>query len=95
MYSKPAAGLGGLDSIPGGRCLSSMLVRFAPLRRTPSSIRPSRLSGPVDAYRLASAMTLTPRVRDWQARLSARGRAMLTGAADLDAYLRARETAVR
>ncbi|MCW2888218.1 MAG: MerR family transcriptional regulator [Streptosporangiaceae bacterium] len=30
-------------------------------------------------------------LRDWQARLSARGRAMLKGAADLDAYLRARE----
>ncbi|MFF5072933.1 TioE family transcriptional regulator [Micromonospora olivasterospora] len=30
-------------------------------------------------------------LRDWQARLSARGRAMLTGAAHLDAYLRARE----
>ena len=30
-------------------------------------------------------------LRDWQARLSARGRAMLSGAADLDAYLRARE----
>ncbi|MFI6823293.1 TioE family transcriptional regulator [Micromonospora sp. NPDC050187] len=31
-------------------------------------------------------------LRDWQARLSARGRAMLRGAADLDAYLRARES---
>jgi DNA-binding transcriptional MerR regulator len=30
-------------------------------------------------------------LRDWQARLSARGRAMLKGAADLDAYLCARE----
>lgn len=30
-------------------------------------------------------------LRDWRARLSARGRAMLRGAADLDAYLRARE----
>ncbi|WP_432872551.1 TioE family transcriptional regulator [Microbispora rosea] len=30
-------------------------------------------------------------LRDWQARLSARGRAMLRGAADLDAYLRVRE----
>ncbi|WP_169984477.1 MULTISPECIES: TioE family transcriptional regulator [unclassified Microbispora] len=30
-------------------------------------------------------------LRDWQARLSARGRAMLAGAADLDAYLRARD----
>ncbi|HEX6469832.1 MAG TPA: TioE family transcriptional regulator [Streptosporangiaceae bacterium] len=30
-------------------------------------------------------------LRDWQARLSARGRAMLQGAAELDAYLRARE----
>ena len=30
-------------------------------------------------------------LRDWQARLSARGRAMLKGATDLDAYLRARE----
>ncbi|GIH80326.1 MerR family transcriptional regulator [Planobispora longispora] len=29
-------------------------------------------------------------LRDWHARLSARGRAMLAGAADLDAYLRAR-----
>ena len=32
-------------------------------------------------------------LRDWQARLSARGRAMLKGAAELDAYLRARESA--
>jgi DNA-binding transcriptional MerR regulator len=30
-------------------------------------------------------------LRDWRARLSARGRAMLKGAAGLDAYLRARE----
>ncbi|TDC01669.1 MerR family transcriptional regulator [Nonomuraea longispora] len=30
-------------------------------------------------------------LREWQARLSARGRAMLQGAAELDAYLRARE----
>jgi DNA-binding transcriptional MerR regulator len=30
-------------------------------------------------------------LRDWHARLSARGRAMLTGAADLDTYLRARD----
>lgn len=30
-------------------------------------------------------------LRDWHARLSNRGRAMLKGAADLDAYLRARE----
>ncbi|HZE34283.1 MAG TPA: TioE family transcriptional regulator [Actinoallomurus sp.] len=30
-------------------------------------------------------------LRDWQARLSARGRAMLKGAAELDAYLRARD----
>jgi DNA-binding transcriptional MerR regulator len=30
-------------------------------------------------------------LRDWHARLSARGRAMLAGAAELDAYLRARE----
>ncbi|MEU8205593.1 TioE family transcriptional regulator [Streptosporangium sp. NPDC049046] len=30
-------------------------------------------------------------LRDWRARLSARGRAMLKGAADLDAYLRALE----
>jgi len=30
-------------------------------------------------------------LREWQARLSARGRAMLKGAAGLDAYLRARE----
>ncbi|MER5650233.1 TioE family transcriptional regulator [Streptosporangium sp. NPDC002524] len=30
-------------------------------------------------------------LRDWHTRLSARGRAMLGGAADLDAYLRARE----
>lgn len=30
-------------------------------------------------------------LRDWQARLSARGRAMLRGAAELDAYLRARQ----
>ena len=29
-------------------------------------------------------------LRDWQARLSARGRAMLRGAADLDAYLKCR-----
>ncbi|MFF4852865.1 TioE family transcriptional regulator [Streptomyces sp. NPDC001194] len=29
-------------------------------------------------------------LRDWRARLSARGRAMLTGAAELEAYLRAR-----
>lgn len=34
---------------------------------------------------------LEPALRDWQARLSARGRAMLNGAAGLDAYLRARE----
>ncbi|WP_432145222.1 TioE family transcriptional regulator [Streptomyces sp. bgisy084] len=30
-------------------------------------------------------------LRDWHGRLSARGRAMLTGAAELEAYLRARE----
>ncbi|HEY0698447.1 MAG TPA: MerR family transcriptional regulator, partial [Micromonospora sp.] len=30
-------------------------------------------------------------LRDWRARLSARGRAMLKGAVYLDAYLRARE----
>ncbi|MBV9448285.1 MAG: TioE family transcriptional regulator [Streptosporangiaceae bacterium] len=33
---------------------------------------------------------LEPALRDWRARLSARGRAMLKGAAGLDAYLRAR-----
>ncbi|MEU5373719.1 TioE family transcriptional regulator [Streptomyces sp. NPDC005951] len=32
---------------------------------------------------------------DWHARLAVRGRAMLTGAAELDAYLRARERPVR
>ncbi|WP_047871655.1 TioE family transcriptional regulator [Nocardiopsis sp. RV163] len=31
-------------------------------------------------------------LRDWRARLSARGRAMLAGAAELEAYLRERET---
>jgi len=31
-------------------------------------------------------------LRNWRARLSARGRAMLEGAADLDTYLRARES---
>ncbi|GFH73960.1 hypothetical protein Sdia_47280 [Streptomyces diastaticus subsp. diastaticus] len=30
-------------------------------------------------------------LRDWHARLAARGRAMLTGAAELEAYLRLRE----
>ena len=34
-------------------------------------------------------------LRDWQARLSARGRAMLKGAAGLEAYLRAREPSGR
>jgi DNA-binding transcriptional MerR regulator len=35
---------------------------------------------------------LEPALRDWRARLSAQGRAMLKGAAELDAYLRARES---
>lgn len=34
---------------------------------------------------------LEPTLREWQARVSARARAMLTGAAGLDGYLRARE----
>jgi hypothetical protein len=41
---------------------------------------------------LASRLGVRPAtLRDWQARLAARGRAMLKGAADLDTYLRARE----
>ncbi|MFE6699005.1 TioE family transcriptional regulator [Streptomyces sp. NPDC057718] len=38
---------------------------------------------------------LAAALEDWHARLAARGRAMLTGAAELDAYLRARERPVR
>jgi DNA-binding transcriptional MerR regulator len=54
-----------------------------PLERIAPLIAQVRLAGGVAP--LASTL------RDWQDRLSARGRAMLTGAARLDAYLRARQ----
>jgi DNA-binding transcriptional MerR regulator len=42
----------------------------------------------IDGVRSAGGIApLEPMLRDWRARLSARGRAMLTGAAALDAYL--------
>lgn len=46
----------------------------------------------IDQVRSAGGVApLESALRDWRARLTARGRAMLTGAAALDAYLRARE----
>lgn len=46
----------------------------------------------IDQVRAAGGVvSLESTLRDWQVRLSARGRALLKGAADLDAYLRARE----
>lgn len=47
----------------------------------------------IDQVRAAGGVApLESTLRDWQTRLSARGRAMLAGAAGLDAYLGARET---
>jgi DNA-binding transcriptional MerR regulator len=46
----------------------------------------------IDQVRSAGGVApLESALADWRARLTARGRAMLGGAADLDAYLRARE----
>ncbi|MGH3239849.1 MAG: TioE family transcriptional regulator [Spirillospora sp.] len=54
-----------------------LLVQIAPLI---AQVRSAGGIGPLEST-----------LADWQDRLSARGRAMLKGAADLDAYLRARE----
>lgn len=46
----------------------------------------------LDRVRAAGGLEpLEATLHDWRGRLSARGRAMLTGAAELDAYLRERE----
>lgn len=50
-----------------------------------------RIAPLIDQVRAAGGIApLESALREWRGRLSARGRAMLTGAAELDAYLRAR-----
>ena len=54
--------------------------------------RLDRIAALIDQVRAAGGVApLASTLHDWQARLSARGRAMLAGAAALDAYLAARE----
>lgn len=79
------------DSVTGYRVYDEAAVRDA---RITSQLRRGghlleQIAPLVEQMRTAGgAQPLEGVLRDWRGRLSARGRAMLTGAAGLDAYLR-------
>ena len=68
---------------------ASAAARTAQLRR--GGHRLEQIAPLIAQVREAGGLEpLEAALRDWHARLSARGRAMLTGAAELEAYLRER-----